>query len=206
MGIRENVISLRVAHGLTQLQLAEIAGVSRGAVSQWEGGFSEPRMGAIQKIADYFNITKASLIEDEPVDDFIEVPLYGSIAAGEPIEMVSFDNRYPVPSKIRERYPNGFLLRVDGESMNRILPNGSYAYIDPSEVVDKPMMPYAVCVNGYNATIKRVRGLNNGFELVPDSNDPTYKSQIFDYGVEGTDEVTVIGRVVWHCIPLDWEY
>lgn len=206
MGIRENVISLRVAHGLTQLQLAEIAGVSRGAVSQWEGGFSEPRMGAIQKIADYFNITKASLIEDEPVDDFIEVPLYGSIAAGEPIEMVSFDNRYPVPSKIRERYPNGFLLRVDGESMNRILPNGSYAYIDPSEVVDKPMMPYAVCVNGHNATIKRVRGLNNGFELVPDSNDPTYKSQIFDYGVEGTDEVTVIGRVVWHCIPLDWEY
>lgn len=206
MGIRENVISLRVAHGLTQLQLAEIAGVSRGAVSQWEGGFSEPRMGAIQKIADYFNITKARLIEDEPVDDFIEVPLYGSIAAGEPIEMVSFDNRYPVPSKIRERYPNGFLLRVDGESMNRILPNGSYAYIDPSEVVDKPMMPYAVCVNGYNATIKRVRGLNNGFELVPDSNDPTYKSQIFDYGVEGTDEVTVIGRVVWHCIPLDWEY
>ena len=64
MGIRENIIQLRELFGVTQEQLASIAGVSRGAVSQWEGGFSEPRMGSIQKIADYFRISKSNIIED----------------------------------------------------------------------------------------------------------------------------------------------
>lgn len=66
MGIRENIIKLRKQHELTQEELAKIAGVSRGAVSQWEGGFSEPRMGAIQRIADHFQIKKSDLIEDAP--------------------------------------------------------------------------------------------------------------------------------------------
>lgn len=66
MGIRENIIKLRKQHGLTQEELAKIAGVSRGAVSQWEGGFSEPRMGAIQRMADYFKVKKSDLIEDSP--------------------------------------------------------------------------------------------------------------------------------------------
>ena len=45
MAIRENIIKLREMNQITQEQLAKIAGVSRGVVSQWEGGFSEPRMG-----------------------------------------------------------------------------------------------------------------------------------------------------------------
>lgn len=39
MAIRENIIKLRDKYQITQEQLADIAGVSRGAVSQWEGGF-----------------------------------------------------------------------------------------------------------------------------------------------------------------------
>ncbi len=64
MGLRENIINLRKRYGLTQDELAKIAGVSRGAVSQWEGGFSEPRMGAIQRMADHFGLKKSDLIED----------------------------------------------------------------------------------------------------------------------------------------------
>lgn len=64
MAIRENIIKLREMNQITQEQLAKIAGVSRGAVSQWEGGFSEPRMGAIQRMADHFNISKSNIIED----------------------------------------------------------------------------------------------------------------------------------------------
>ena len=69
MGIRENIVDLRKRYELTQDELAKIAGVSRGAVSQWEGGFSEPRMGAIQRIADHFGIKKSDIIEDTPTPD-----------------------------------------------------------------------------------------------------------------------------------------
>ena len=64
MGVRENIIKLRTLSTLTQEEFGEIAGVSRSAVSQWEGGFSEPRMGAIEKLAKHFGIPKSWLIED----------------------------------------------------------------------------------------------------------------------------------------------
>jgi transcriptional regulator with XRE-family HTH domain len=64
VGIKENIKSLRLKHGLSQKELADIAGVSDKAVSTWELGTNEPRMGAIQKIADHFGILKSDIIED----------------------------------------------------------------------------------------------------------------------------------------------
>lgn len=65
MGIERNIKKLREEHGLTQEQLGEIAGVSDKAVSTWETGSNFPRMGAIQKMADYFGISKSAIIEDK---------------------------------------------------------------------------------------------------------------------------------------------
>lgn len=64
MGISENIKILREKYGLSQKELGQIAGVSDKAVSTWEQGLKEPRMGAIQKLADYFCIRKSDIIED----------------------------------------------------------------------------------------------------------------------------------------------
>lgn len=66
MTIAENIKKLREQYGLTQSELGDIAGVSDKAVSTWENGTAEPRMGAIQKIAEHFNITKGSIVDDDP--------------------------------------------------------------------------------------------------------------------------------------------
>lgn len=132
------------------------------------------------------------------------VPLYGSIAAGTPIEMMSVDDTFVIPREIEARYPKSFLLKVVGESMNRVIPNGSYALINPTkQTVDGKA--YAVCVNGFDATIKRVRTLANGIELRPDSTDPTIKPMVFDYADPDVETVTVIGEVVWYVVPFDYE-
>jgi len=68
MGISENVKLLRERHNLSQTELGKIAGVSAKAVSTWELGIKEPRMGAIQKIAAYFHLEKSNLIEDGGLD------------------------------------------------------------------------------------------------------------------------------------------
>lgn len=47
--------------------------------------------------------------------------------------------------------------------------------------------------------------LANGFMLSPDSTDPTYKPKVYDYDEEGTETITVIGRVVWYCVPFDFD-
>lgn len=145
-------------------------------------------------------------LKKDSSSSFVDVPLLGSIAAGTPIEMIETDGSHPVPAKVMEQYPNAKLLEVKGNSMNKILPNGSYALVDPCSEVDRDNQPYAVCVNGYDATIKRVHKLDNGFELAPDSTDPTFKPKVYDYGEPGTETITIIGRVVYHVLPFDWSY
>ena len=137
---------------------------------------------------------------------FVEVPLLSRIAAGDPVEMEDYEDAFPIPAQVHDRYPDAVLLRVDGESMNRILPNGCYALVDPCTDVEHDGKPYAVCVNGYDATIKRVRKLNNGFQLIPDSNDPTYTPTTYNFNEPQTDPVTVIGEVVYYVLPYDWGF
>ena len=207
MDVRFGIRKLRETHDLTQEQFGAIAGVSSMAVSQWENGRAVPRMGAIQRLSDHFGVPKSEIMGDDPHDGgFVAVPLFGRIAAGEPLEMDAIEATGEIPPAIFARYPRGFLLTVTGESMNRILPNGCRALIEPCDEADRDGAPYAVCVNGYDATIKRVRKLENGFELSPDSTDPTFRPTVYDYGVDGTDRVTIIGRVVFYVLPYDWEF
>ena len=64
MSVADNIKRLRKLTKISQDDLAKIVGVSRAAVSLWEIGKTEPRMGAIQTIADHFHIKKANIIEE----------------------------------------------------------------------------------------------------------------------------------------------
>ena len=64
MAISSNIKKLRAKYNLTQAELGAIAGVSDKAVSTWEKGTAEPRLGAVQRIADHFGISKSQLIDD----------------------------------------------------------------------------------------------------------------------------------------------
>lgn len=63
MDIAKNIIEIRRQFKLTQAELGEIAGVSDKAVSTWERGTAEPRMGAIQRISSALGIPKSVIIE-----------------------------------------------------------------------------------------------------------------------------------------------
>lgn len=213
--VRDTVLSnirVIVDNEKSAAEFARNIGVSRQNVSNWLSGVSAPDIEVIARIASTYNIPLSVLLEEDLNEseirlhaaEWADVPLFGSIAAGKPIYMDKVDNYFAIPATLRRRFPDAFLLKVEGESMNRILPNGSYALINPtSEVVNG--RAYAVCVNGYDATIKRVNKLANGFELQPDSTDPTIKGKVYDYGEEGTETITVIGEVVWYVVPFDFD-
>ena len=63
----DNIRRLRESHGMTQADIAKIAGVTDKAVSTWELGTKEPRMGALQKIADYFGVKKSDIVDDSDI-------------------------------------------------------------------------------------------------------------------------------------------
>lgn len=199
--------------------MAEKLGVPLGTYRNWEQGIYAPQdILLIKQIADILHVSMEALFGydafepgtlDEGLGDeeqFVYVPLYGRIAAGQPLYMDAVEDHILAPREIRRRHPNAFFLTVDGESMNNVLPNGCYALVDPekkSPVVDGTA--YAVCVNGFDATIKRVKPLSNGYELIPDSIDPTYRPQIFDFNEIDTQPVSIIGEVVWYLVPFGFE-
>lgn len=206
------IAETRVAKGWTQADLAKRIGTTQQQIARYESGSNDVKSSVLIKMSAAMGVTISYLLglESEKIDSspdsFVDVPLYGSIAAGKPMEMVAVEGSHPIPTKVREKYPDSFLLKVEGDSMNRVLPNGCYALVDPRQTADCNGAPYAVCVNGYDATIKRVRKLNNGFELVPDSNDPTYEKKTYNYNEPDTDTITVIGRVVYYVLPFDWAF
>lgn len=210
--INDNIKALREHAGISQEELGKKIGKTRSAISQYESGKIIPRMGVIEQLASVFGVQKIDILGESYIAsthyeaDQVEVPLYGAIAAGTPIEMIETEDNFPIPAQVHERHPDAFLLRVVGESMNCILPNGCYAVIDPCEDVEVNGQPYAVCVNGNDATIKRVDKLANGFRLKPDSTDPTYSEQTFNYNEPNTEEITVIGKVVYYVLPFDWGF
>lgn len=204
------IAEARIAKGWSQQDLAEKMDTTQQTIQRYESGSRDIKSSVLIKLSAVLGVTISYLLGMEntsiPNNDMVEVPLYGAIAAGTPIEMIPVENSQPVPSEVRRRYPSAFLLKVEGDSMNRILPNGCYALVDPCDAVEHNGAPYAVCVNGYDATIKRVNKLNNGFELAPDSNDPTYSKQVFNYNEPGTQTITVIGEVVYFVLPFDWHF
>lgn len=200
----------REERGLTQVELAKRMNTSQQNIQRWETGSVNMRADTLVRMGQILNKSVAYLLGfssmEETASNEVEVPLYGSIAAGTPIEMMPVEETFTIPKALKDKYPNAFLLKVEGESMNKIIPNGSYALVDPCSTVEREMQPYAVCVNGYDATIKRVKLLSNGIELIPDSNDPTYRSRVFDFGDPESEKITIIGRVVWYTLPYSWVF
>lgn len=64
MSISKNIKDLRESHGLSQSEFGKIAGVSDKAVSTWENGLKTPRMGAVQRLSDYFGIPKSQILDE----------------------------------------------------------------------------------------------------------------------------------------------
>lgn len=212
MRYKNRIAELRKMHGISQHDLASEISIALSTLQNYEYGKRDIPGDVAVKLCGYFGCSANYLLCVDDDDQrskqryFTDVPLYGSIAAGKPLEMSDIEDSMPIPSAMHNRYPDAFLLKVAGTSMDRILPNGCYALVDPCDTVEHDGRPYAVCVNGYDATIKRVRKLANGFMLVPDSNDPTYKPQVYDYGVPDTETITIIGEIVYYILPYEWAF
>lgn len=55
--------------GRTQNEVAKVIGVSKGTFCDWMKGRAYPRMDKIQKLADYFGISKSDLVEERNIEN-----------------------------------------------------------------------------------------------------------------------------------------
>ena len=201
MSIAENIKRIRLEHGLSQAELGKIAGVSDKAVSTWELGLKTPRMGAVEKMANYFGITKSAIVDDVqptpatpippgfiPMPPMRKVPLVGSIACGTPIlAQQNIDGSVDAPEDIR----CDFALRCKGDSMiDAGIHDGDAVYIRIQPEVENGEI--AAVRIGEEATLKRVYYDGTTLTLMPAN--VAFAPMIFT-GPQ-LEEVHIEGRVV----------
>ncbi|MBR5752375.1 MAG: helix-turn-helix transcriptional regulator [Clostridia bacterium] len=73
--LSENIRSLRKEKRMTQENLAEALGVTVGAVYKWESGLSQPELGMIVELADFFDTSVDALLGCRMNDNRLESAL-----------------------------------------------------------------------------------------------------------------------------------
>ncbi|MBO4353074.1 MAG: helix-turn-helix domain-containing protein [Eggerthellaceae bacterium] len=88
MGIAQNIQATRMAHHLTQEQLAATVGVSRQTVAKWESGETSPDLEHAATLADALGTTLDDLVGFDGGDLNVGAPprgrhLFGNVKVGE---------------------------------------------------------------------------------------------------------------------------
>ena len=201
MGIGENIKLLREKYGLSQKELGLIAGVSDKAVSTWEQGLKEPRMGAIQKIADHFGLQKSNIIEENGLTlkmlsihpalqpaKYRKFKVLGNIACGQPIEAVQEQEEY-IETDLNVHAD--YVLHCQGDSMiNARIFDGDYVFIKEQPVVENGEIA-AVCMDG-TVTLKRFFKYDTYIELKAEN--PMYPPIIIH--PNDFNSIQIIGKAV----------
>ena len=208
MGVAENIKHLRTERDMTQEEFGRIADVSAMAVSQWENGRAVPRMGAVQRIADYFGIKASSLIDDDtpkipgtrPVAGMAMgyVPLRCRVHAGEPVAMELLDERGDMvlcPQFLIDRYPDIWAGQSEGDCMNRLFPENCIYFVTPSRPHQNGK-PEVWTIDGADTVARRVYQTSETLLLSPDSTNPANKDIIIRADDDHYAEYD--GAIVWY--------
>jgi repressor LexA len=123
----------------------------------------------------------------EPAET-IQLPLYGKIAAGTPIEALRDNSQsIDVPASLLGRGEH-YALEVDGDSMvNAGILDGDTVVIERCEVAENGTIVVALIDNA-EVTLKRLRRKGDSIALEPAN--PAYETRIF-----GPDRVKLQGRL-----------
>lgn len=181
--------------GVNQNDIAKITGVSQQSVSNWINRKQIPRMGIIERLADYFGILKSDLLEDkDDVSNGIKIPILGTVIAGIPVTAVEDIIGYEEISEKMARCGDYFALKIKGDSMEPKMSKGDIVIVKQQNTVENGQIAI-VLVNGDEATVKKVRFRDNGIELI------AFNSYVYEphfYSAKEIEElpVKIIGRVV----------
>ena len=125
---------------------------------------------------EYEKIKKRYMLKNNntSINNFYICPIYGKISAGQP-----------------NWAEECFFLKINGESMNKVIKNGSYALIRKTDFVENGEIA-VVLVNGFDATLKKFTKQGDVIVLEPMSDDPTITTQVYNKDTS----IKVIGKYI----------
>ena len=191
----KNINKYMKMNKISRNKMSEALGVSYSTLSDWVNAKTYPRIDKIEMMANYFGVSKSDLVEDKQTVDTVQIttaPVLSKVSAGMPMysEENIVDYIY-LPAHEVKAGKEVFGLVVEGDSMNQEFKEGDIVIVEKDSVVENGEIG-VVMVNGYNATLKRVKYVQDSIVLMPKSDNPAHDPQIYNKD----DEVKIIGKVV----------
>lgn len=121
-------------------------------------------------------------------------PVYGRIAAGQPNWAEEcMEGKMPIDPELMNiiNPEECYFLKVNGESMNKVIKNGAFALIRKTDWVENGEIA-VVLVNGFDATLKKFTKQGDLVILEPMSNDPSFQTQVYNKDTE----IKIIGKYI----------
>ena len=212
--LTENLKYYRKLNGYTQETIAPKLKITTSAYGSYEQGRNEPPYSKLKMLADIYNIT-VSQLTGEPTDTIefiaqsVSVHTYpyidNYVSAGSPTTISGMENlpKIPVPDELIGSYAGSnklFFLKVNGESMNKIIPNdsviGIIGYDTIYDLKNGDIVVYATQDGEY--AVKYFYRDGNKLIFRPFSTNPNYYDTIFDI----KDNIKIIGKVVQYSVTL----
>lgn len=197
--MKTDIKSRRKELNLTLEQVGDLVGVGKSTVRKWEtGDIENMKRDKIVKLAKALRVSPSYIMgieEEQPQLETLpvkKIPVVSKISAGLPIysEENLIDYIYFATNKLNSDKEE-FGLKVSGDSMDKIFQDGDIVVVEKDSIVENGQLG-VVMINGYNATVKRIRYNGDQVILIPESNNTNHYPQV--YGKN--DEVKIIGRVV----------
>ena len=160
--------------------------------------FRSPTLESVNYLADYFGISLNEIlgIKVKPNDMLIVdkfIPIIGSISAGTPLyaeeHILGYTACPPFKTSVNRSL---FYLKVQGDSMDKEFSDGADVLVDRNVDVNNGDIA-VVMVNGFDATVKKVRFEDDHIILIPMSNNDQHYAQKYDLA---HDEITIVGKVI----------
>ena len=183
---------LRKSSGYSQTELATLLKISKSAISMYELGERMPDYEMMKSISTLFGVSMDYLYGIEN-NSPTRIPVYGSVAAGIPLEAIQDIEDYEEITDEMARNGEYVALKIKGDSMLPRFTAGDIVIVKLQEDVDNGDIAI-VFVNGDEATCKKIKKTPEGVMLI--STNPAYEPMFYTNREIEEKPVRIWGKVV----------
>ena len=126
-------------------------------------------------------------------ESYLPLVSLGRVHAGVLVDEEGCEKTVNVPSNIAKNHPSAMVLEVEGNCMNRVIPEGSHVLLDPTITPSNGSIVVAE-TEDYQAIMRRWYKGSKSLMLVADSYEE-FEDLIF---TDDEHPIKVVGVVVWY--------
>lgn len=210
----------RKMKGMTQKELGEKVGVKHNTISSYENGTNEPEQNVIYSIANVLDVSineffpktdeQKSIVAEAQAPYGLRLTRYPlvpmSVSAGLPLCIDSIDeddlDYISIPDPLMGKWAGRdiFMMKVNGDSMNRVITHGSLIGVKRTSLEELKNGDIVVYSDGGDYAVKRFHQRENKIIFRPDSTDDMFSD--YETTTDNAD-LKIHGKVVMYLVELD---